>query len=249
MRRSRRNTARSAVSIATWRRSLTPASTSIRTSGLATPPPSLPHWRGERKRRQRPAILFGLVTPVILLLVMATLAAGVFVTAKQKAYDTQKTMEERVNERNRFIAEMVAEDIDDRLEGYIRGLEDTAGEPETSAVLKRAKPEEFTKFIKQWRQQSPEREAARFDVDHRSERHHPGHRSADDVRSRLSMARLVQRQRRQGQGHAAGADRKDASVAAVPVHGRRAAHADRDHHADPRCGGGESGRGGAGHCD
>ncbi len=92
--------------------------------------------RRERKRRQRPALLFGLVAPVLLLLVMAIFVGSLFVTAKEEASSAQQKMNAKISDRNQFIAELVADDIEDRLESYIILVKESANEPSALRALK-----------------------------------------------------------------------------------------------------------------
>lgn len=106
--------------------------------------------RRERRRRQRPAVLFGLVTPIVLLLVMTLFAGVMFWLARKNAKDAQNTMDEREDNRNTFIAKMVAEDLDERLRRYIQLVESRAKQPLTIEAIRSSDPDARTKFIKAW---------------------------------------------------------------------------------------------------
>jgi eukaryotic-like serine/threonine-protein kinase len=91
----------------------------------------------ERKRRQRPALIFGLIAPTLLLLVMAGVLYLVFSAAERTAWETHEKMNQKVLERNLFIAELVADDIEEKLQSYVKQVESAARQPVVRQALKR----------------------------------------------------------------------------------------------------------------
>ncbi len=107
--------------------------------------------RRERKRRQRPAFIFGMVAPMLLLLVMAGLVTWVFGTAKENTQEAQRTLGKKVSERNQFIAELVADDVEERLAHYIRLVESAARNPDVRQATKKPEPAKLAVLLKKSR--------------------------------------------------------------------------------------------------
>ena len=85
--------------------------------------------------RQRPVFIFGLIAPVLLFFVTAGLISLVFSAAKTNAYLAQDKMQKKILERNKFIAELVADDIQESLEKCIWSVEGLAKQPALRRAL------------------------------------------------------------------------------------------------------------------
>jgi serine/threonine protein kinase len=76
--------------------------------------------RRERRLRQRPVLLFGLLAPLLLLLVMAGCA---YLIARDAIQESEKTLVRKVTEDNRVAAELMAAVVDKELQQRRRLLE------------------------------------------------------------------------------------------------------------------------------
>ena len=104
----------------------------------------------ERRRRQRPALIFALVAPFLFLALMIAGVSLMFAEAKMEAVAWQKDMDAQTDERNELVAELVAGDISRHLRSRTKQAEEAAGHPALRALVSKPDPAKLTALLESW---------------------------------------------------------------------------------------------------
>ncbi len=91
----------------------------------------------ERRRRQRPLLLFGLVAPLLLLAAMALGGWFLFETAMR---DSQATLTGQVLQRNKLMARVMAQLVDDKLQRRTDMLAEQAADADLARAVRDREP-------------------------------------------------------------------------------------------------------------
>ena len=106
--------------------------------------------RRERRRRQRPMLLFGLVAPLLLLAIMAGGISLLYEDAKKETQILQQDIDKQTDERNTLVSELVADDIGRHLNMRAKQVEGAARHPGLLELMAKNDVEELTKLLKIW---------------------------------------------------------------------------------------------------
>jgi serine/threonine protein kinase len=109
----------------------------------------------ERKRRQRPALVFGLVAPLLLLAIMALGISLAFTKVEQQASksqeELQKEMDKQTDERNELVADLVARDISEHLKSRTKHVDDLARDAALGELVQKRHGAKLTARLESWR--------------------------------------------------------------------------------------------------